>query len=200
MSKCHWNHGPSGTSVGVGAADRQPSDLRLAAAEHLAPEHPGQHLSAEAQAEHRHVGVDRSTHEPRLTRHERLRVVEGRELGAERHDQVVRGGVDLAVVDVDPERLDVGSVVVEPLGDEPRRGGVFVLQDQRAEGSCSRVVRGAHAEPPPMGDAVSGRDDDSSDSTSSETWRMVPARRATISASSSSVVVKGGANSVWSPA
>ena len=129
-----------GHQLRVGAAHRQPADLGPRAAEHLAAEHPGQHLAAEAEAEHGDVRVDGSAHETRLARHERLRVVERRELRAERDDEVVLGGVDLAVVDVDPERLDDRPVRVEPLGDESRGRGLLVLEDQRAQRAVAVVV------------------------------------------------------------
>ena len=175
------------------AAYRQPTDLRSGASEHLAAEHPRQHLAAEAETEHGDVGIDGPTHETRFARHERLRVVERRTLGAERNDEVVPGRVDLAVVDVDPERLDDRRVVIQPLGDESWGGGLLVLDDQRSQ-SRRCLARGTHREPP-MVDLA-----DSSDSTSCATWRTASANRETISASSSSVVVKAGANSDWSPA
>ena len=56
-SKCHWNHGPSGTRSGSLLLTGQPADLRLRSAEHLSAEYPSEHLPAEAQPEHRHVGA-----------------------------------------------------------------------------------------------------------------------------------------------
>ena len=43
--------------LGVGAADRQPADLGTSLAGHLAAEHAREHLAAEAEPEHRHVGL-----------------------------------------------------------------------------------------------------------------------------------------------
>ena len=95
-SKCHWNHGPSGTSSGsVLRTGSQPISVR-SPRNTSPPEHARQHLTAEAQPEHRDVGVDRRPQQLRLPRHERLRVVERRELRAEGHDQVVVRGIDLA--------------------------------------------------------------------------------------------------------
>src|SRR5216117_1003866 len=98
---------PFGHQLRIVAAHRQPTDLRRGAAEHLAAEHPGQHLAAEAETEHRDVRVDGSIQETELTRHEWLRIVEGGELRTERDDEVVPSGVDLTIVDIDAKRLDV---------------------------------------------------------------------------------------------
>src|SRR5439155_20742275 len=126
--------------------------------------------------------------------HERPGLVVGGELRAERHDQVVVAGLGLLLFEVDAEHRHVGSLVLEPPADRARRGGALVLDHQRAEPGRP----GAHRSRPRPGAAVARTA--SCDSTSSATWRTDSASRATISGSSSSVVVNGGANNVWSPA
>src|SRR4029453_15932062 len=177
--------------LGVGRADGQPPDLGHVAPVHLAAQHAGEHLAAEAEPEDRRVAVDALLHEPRLARYERFVVVERRELGAERHDQVVRRRIDLAVVDVDPHHVDLRAVGVEPPGDVPGRRGLLVLQDQRVQRGL-----GHRSAPVVVGDGLPP----TSGSTSCATRCTASANRETISASSSSVVVNGGANRVWSPA
>ncbi len=90
---------------------------------------------------------DRGAHQSSLSRHEWLRVVERGELRAEGDDEVVVGGIDLAVFEVDPVRLHVGAVLCEPSIDVPRRRRVLVLEDQGPQ--RGRIVLGtAHRGPP----------------------------------------------------
>jgi hypothetical protein len=117
-------------------------------------------------------------------------VVEGRELGAERHDQVVRARVELAIVDVDAYHVDPRPVRIEPPCDVTGWCGLLVLEDQRVKGGL-----GHRSAPAVVGDGLAP----SSGSTSRATRCTASANRETISANSSSVVVKGGANRVWSP-
>src|SRR5581483_9536933 len=109
--------------------------------------------------------------------------------GAERDDQPVVPRVDLTLLDVDLQLVDLRAVLPEPVVDEARRGRTFVLHDQRTE-------RRAHRRSP----ADAGSTPSSSRSTSAATWRTESAKRDTISASSASEVVNGGAKRLWSPA
>ena len=79
-----------------------------------------------------------SPHQTRLPGDERLRVVERRELRPERNDQVVVRGIDLAIVDVDPQHLHRGLVLREPLGDVAGRRRLLVLEDEGAQSPASR--------------------------------------------------------------
>ena len=108
---------------------------------HLGAQDACQHLTSEAEAEDGDVRLDRTSHQGRLAWHERLRIVERGELGTERNDEVVSGRINLAVLDVDPQRLDARSVAVEPLGDEPRRRGFLVLEDQRSQWGGGSIDR-----------------------------------------------------------
>src|SRR6266545_7775950 len=80
-----------------------------------------------------------------------------------------------------------------PPGHVTRRRGLLVLEDESPKRSPLGRLR--HRSAP-----VAAGCADSSRSTASTTCRTVSANRETISDSSSSVVVKGGANNVWSPA
>ena len=182
-----------GDQLGIVAANRQPADLRDVAAEHVAAEHARQHLAAEAETEHGDVGIDRPPHESRLARHERHRVVERRALRAERDDEVVVGRVDLAFVDVDPERLDDRPMLIEPLVDEPGRGRLFVLDDQGPQRRRC-LARGTHRGPP-VGDRRGQFRLDLLRDVADGVGEAGDHLR-----SSSSVAVKAGANSDWSPA
>ena len=148
--------------LGVGALYREPADLRVGRAIHLAAEDAREHLTAEAETEHRNLRVHRSSQQARLAGDERLRVVERRELRPQRHDEVVAGRIHLAVVDVDPERLDAHAVATEPLRDEARRRGLLVLEDQGPHRGGRRIGRGHRG--PPLVDRI-----ESSRSTSSAT-------------------------------
>ena len=80
----------------------------------------GQELPAEAEAQDRYIRVHGPAQQPVLALHERHVIVERGELRAQRDDQVVLGGVDVAVLQVDPELLDVGPMFVQPPADQPR--------------------------------------------------------------------------------
>ena len=68
VSKCHWNHGPSGTSSGSVVRTGSHPISATSAAEDLAAQHPRQHLAAEAQPEHRHVVLARAFRISRASR------------------------------------------------------------------------------------------------------------------------------------
>ena len=179
--------GPLRHEVRTRAPHRQPPDLG-GRPEPLPTEDPGEELTTEAQPEDRHIRVHRTLHESCLPRDEGLRVIEGRELRAERDDQVEAARVDVALLEVDAAEVDLGAALGEPRGHVARRRRVLVLEDQRPKGR----VDPAH---PPTSCLVIGVVW-SSASTSSATARTASANRATISSSSSSGVVNGGAKRV----
>src|SRR4029077_16705752 len=87
--------------------------------------------------------------------------------------------VDVAVLDVDLQLLDLRAALLEPVDDPPAGGRALVLDDERLH---------------PAGTASSSR------STCAAISRTDSAKRRTISARSSSLVVNGGAKRLWSPA
>ena len=118
-------------------------------------------------------------------------VLVGAELGAERDDEPVVPRVDVVrVALVDPEDVDVEAALLEPGLDQPGRGRLLVLDHERAA-ARDRLTASSIASPPgpprararPRPDVVDG-----------------PAKRSTISVSSSSLATNGGAKRVWSPA
>src|SRR5438270_284809 len=125
--------GTGGDEVWLARLDCDPADLRAVGAKRLAAHRPREELAAEAQAEHRHVGLDRVAQEVGLAANEWLGVVEGGELRAERRDHVVVARIRNVVVEVDAEDLDVRVLLVEPLFQVAGRGRLFVLQDQGFE-------------------------------------------------------------------
>src|SRR5439155_12457178 len=148
----------------------------------------------EAQAQDGNVRVDRFLHQPLLSPDELVGVVVCGELRAQRDDDVVVGGIEPGLLQVDAEHLDLRAVLLEPLRHVARRRGVLVLEDQRAQARPVRAGLLAHPAAPEAAGAAS------SPSTSAATSRTASANRDTISARSSSGVVNGGANRVWSPA
>src|SRR5437763_2929029 len=104
--------GSLGDERGVLTADRKPADLRLLAAERATAEHAGQQLAAEADAEHRDIGLGRVEEQLLLALEPRDRIVEGGELRSERDDQVVVARVAVALLDVDPEHVLLGAALV----------------------------------------------------------------------------------------
>src|ERR1700686_937302 len=79
--------------------------------------------------------------------------------------------------------VEVRLLLVEPFREVPRWRGLFVLEDQDLELAGHRTGLAS-----------------SLDSSSEATLRTEAEKRSTISASSASGLVKGGANKVWSPA
>ena len=153
--------------------------------ENVPAEHARQDLPTEADAQDGHLGFLGLGEEVHLVLDPFDVVLVGAELGAEGDDELVGAGVEVVwVLLVDPESLDFVAALAEPGSDQAGRRGLLVLDDERAS---------AHARPP-MGA------DSSLPSTSLQTPRRTPAKRSTISASSSSDAVNAGAKSVWSPA
>src|SRR6202140_2767504 len=79
--------------------------------------------------------------------------------------------------------VDLRLLIVKPFREVSRGWGFFVLQDQDLEPAGHRAGLGS-----------------SFVSSSRATFRTATANRSTISPSSASVLVNGGAKSVWSPA
>src|ERR1700674_2149402 len=172
-----------GDQLGVIGAHWQPADLPVFRAERFAPEHASQQLSTEAQPEHRDIGLRRSAQKIGFARDERFGVVERRELGTEGCDEVVVARIVCNLVQIDAMDVDIRLLFLEPFREVPRRCRLFVLQDQDLELASHRTGLGS-----------------SFVSSSLATLRTDAPKRSTISPSSASVLVKGGANSVWSPA
>ena len=173
-----------GMSSGSFGPHRQPADLRAVGAERLAAEHARHELAAKAEAEDGYVVFCGLSHQLRLAVDERNRVVEGCELRAERRDELVVARVGHLFLEVDPKDVDVCVLLVEPLTQQAGRRRLLVLDDQGFQLRCRHHTG--------LGSSFV--------SSSFATCRTEAAKRSTISASSASVLVNGGANSVWSPA
>ncbi len=139
-SKCHWNHGPSDTSSGrwvrVGSHPISVAGPRNDAA----AENSCQQLAAEADGQVGHVRLRSGAEQLDLAAEPRNRVVEGCELGAERHDHRVVPRVDGPLLDVDAEDVDVRPALGEPLEDQAGRRRLLMLDHEGREAA----VRGAH--------------------------------------------------------
>ena len=122
--------GPFGYSILVNAPDRQPTDLRQLASVGITSEDPGQQLPTETDAQDRDVGPEGFDQQVLLPVDPRNGIVEGSELGPERHDQVVTGRIETAVVEIDAVDLDIRPDLLEPLEDQPGRGRLLVLDDE----------------------------------------------------------------------
>src|SRR5437879_5130165 len=167
-----------GDEVRLARLDVDPADLGAVGAKRLAAHRAGEKLTAKAEPQHRHVSLDRFSKQVRLSADEGLGVVERGELRTERRDHVVVARVVRPLVEVDAMYVDLRALRIKPFAQVSRRRRLFVLQDQRLEPS-------AHA----TGLASSLL------SSSFATCCSAPAYRSTISASSASVLVNGGANS-----
>ena len=110
---------------------------------------------------------------------------------ADEAGQIEVARIDAPLLEVDPVHLDLRIVLTEPIGDVPRGRRVFVLQDQRPRSARPRPRLGH-----PLTSCGLAESSASSVSTSRATARTASANRATISPSSSSVVVNGGAKRV----
>jgi hypothetical protein len=110
---------------------REPADLRFLGPKRVAAELPGEELAAEAQPEHRYVGVRRRPQEATLPLDPGNRVVEGGELRPERDDEIVVAGVGVAGLLVDAEDVLVGAALGKPLVYVPTRGRLLVLDHER---------------------------------------------------------------------
>jgi hypothetical protein len=186
---------PLGDEPRLLRARRKPADLRLRPAGRLTAESPGEELAAEADPQVGDAGVMRLAEERLLALEPRDGVVERGELGAERDDQRVVPRIDRPRLCVDAEDVDLGSSLLEPVVDEASRRRPLVLDDERAQ-ATGPVLPGQRGSPASTGALAVA----SSPSTSRATRRTAAAKRLTISASSSSELVKGGANRLWSPA
>src|SRR5438445_2128515 len=118
-----------GDEVWLFCAHIDPADLGAVGPKRLAAHRPGEQLPAEAEPQHRHVGLDCFSKQVRLSADERLGVVEGGELRAERRDHVVVARVLRPLVEVDAVHVDLGALRIEPFAQVSRRRRLFVLQD-----------------------------------------------------------------------
>src|SRR5206468_7740752 len=139
----------------------------------------------EAEPEERHVGGRSLLDQRRLPPDERHRIVECREFGTERHDQVIFTRIRNAVVEIDAQDLDPSGPLRQPVADQAWRGGRFVLDDQRAQRGS--ITHGAATA-------------DRRASPSSATYPTVPAKRSTSSDLPASGLVNGGPDQARVPA
>src|SRR5918996_270213 len=128
VSKCHWNHGPSGTSSG--------SFVRTGS-QPISGSSESQQRAAEADPEDRHAGVGGAPQQIHLPRDPGDGVVERGELRAERHDHIVLPRLDVALFDVDPVEVHAGALLLQPVEDQAARRGLLVLQDEGPHAATS---------------------------------------------------------------
>ena len=197
VSKCHWNHGPSGTSSGSVAPDGEPADLGTSPRNTSPPSTrasiwpPKQSPSTGTSSSHRRL----ASAAPRAAR----TACESSNAANSEPSDTIRSyvaRVDLAVVEVDPERRRPRRRAREPLGDvgpaawAPRAAG---------SGACSGVSVSTHRTAPAVvGDGLPRRAPARRPRATSVHGVGEPARPSRPARRRSSV--NGGANSVWSPA
>ncbi len=122
---------PGGDLLGVGGRDLMPADLGPRRLLDGAAERGREHLPAEAEAEHRRVAHDAVAQQLQLLRDLRLA------LGVERRVGRAERGDEGAPLDARPLAAEPGAVDLErdrplpqPVGQQPGRAPVAVLQDQ----------------------------------------------------------------------